>query len=439
MQDKEIHIDKKFTDRAWKDMRSRLDDEMPTGKRRRRFAWWWWPIGLAVVATGLAYVWYASTPIPGPAPSDKPAALERVPADLSKTQQPVAEALPASPSNVPSEQAELSFPGTSQQQPPPSIAAQHASTAKALASKKPNLEMDAQMPGYQQKLLNAIQLSAETFPLAKSEEAGLAEQQPPLRMAEYLSNPALAMLDNPAHFEGKLLEKPIRHPSPVGLSAYAGGMAAPSSAANGLEAGLMAGLPIGHSRFSVEGGAGYALVQQPLYIVVSQGADPTTIPTNETADEVFVSIADAEKVSPLEASFNSVTRARESLQMHYANFPLQIRYKVSPRWGLYGGANFGILLASTPGFTGGGLLNGFGRKLSDEYDVSVAEASKNSTVTLSRYDLSATGGLFYQLSRRLSLHARYQAGLLDLIKSNKEKEYNRFFHLTLRYQLVGKN
>ena len=105
MQDKRIHIDKKFMDQSWAEMRKQLDLEMPVpGQQRRRFGWWWFGlVGLLLVSAGAgaAFVVWG----------------KKAPATAVKTAQPIATGASIQPTSgavSESPAMEVEIPNTSQ-------------------------------------------------------------------------------------------------------------------------------------------------------------------------------------------------------------------------------------------------------------------------------------------------------------------------------------
>ncbi|MCC6725732.1 MAG: hypothetical protein IT258_14580 [Saprospiraceae bacterium] len=60
MQDNRTHIDEKFINHAWGEMRKQLDQELPvnTEQKRRPFTFWWLT-GLLLLVAGFGYYAYA--------------------------------------------------------------------------------------------------------------------------------------------------------------------------------------------------------------------------------------------------------------------------------------------------------------------------------------------------------------------------------------------
>ena len=439
MQDKDLHINKKFTDRAWADMRRLLDEELPTTERRRRFGWWWVLFGLAAfLVTGTAAVLYFSkkqNQQTAPVKIDQPVAFENkahpATATLAKptpTTENTAAGSPVASLHAPSAPGSTHLPSAKTTPSAPALGDAPAHpTAKSIEKSLANAEDSSKLP-----VLEAV-ASLEN----KEKEVAHGIERT-LLPAEKIPGLNLAGLDYEATLNSMLKTPAPKKACPIELSAYVGGLAAPLSPASGADAGLAIGLPLGNSRFTLEGGPEYAFVQQPLYLVVAQ-SPVTNMGPASLEEEVFVSV-DNEKISTESSqSYNSVTRVSESLQMHYANFPLSLKYKASPRISFHGGMNLGILLASSPGYTNGGVLRNLSDKnLADEYNIN-ADQLRNSGISLSRFDFSATGGARYRLNYRLELDFQYRLGMRDLILSNTEKEYNRFFNLSLHYRLLGKN
>jgi hypothetical protein len=446
MQDKDLHINKKFTDRAWADMRRLLDEELPSTERRRRFGWWWVLFGLAAfLTTGTAAVLYFSKKnqsLPSaPVKIDQPVALEnkaqQATATLAQpTQSTESTATGSTAASIHAPQAGDPTTGTEGAARPgktgPSAKALRGVGLPQPAGKSIEKSFDMPENNSEPTILETMEALVD---IEKEASEGMGH---PLLPAEKIPGRKLASLDYEATFDSKLNVPSPPKSAPIELSAYMGGLATPLNKANGADAGIAIGLPLGKSRFTLEGGPEYAFVQQPLFVLVAQS--PANLePSFVGEEEVIVSVNNEKISTESSQSYNSVTRVSESLQMHYANFPLSLKYKASPRISFHGGMNLGILLASSPGYTNGGVLRNLSDKnLADEYNIN-ADQLRSSGISLSGFDFSATGGVRYRLNYHLELDFQYRLGMRDLILSNTEKEYNRFFNLSLHYRLLGKN
>ncbi|MEK7256221.1 MAG: outer membrane beta-barrel protein [Bacteroidota bacterium] len=452
MQDKLPHIDRKFTDRAWGEMRQMLDREMPTERRRRVFFWWWLvPVGLVLGFAAWGFLKNnnskpAAPPAVAPTQpiADKPSLM---PADANSTASSESTIHQESPGNI-SQATNPKTPGTFQQTTEKKMAApsfrDKQFPKETTASHVSNLS-DAKIPSGNDLPRN---IGDKEVGIAKVESSNISEMpaQRQMDLPVKLPQNAWAELSHSAKTPSLLLpdfqqnrlpttpaalELPVKkaETNPSSLAFYAGGMAAGGSPANGLAMGSMAIIPLKNSKLSLEGGLGYALVQQPLSVQVNLDAQ---LGTADNEDELLYSIRTnfGSKSAP-ENAYSS-TNYSTGLQLHYLQTPLLVNYALGTKISVQGGAVVGLLINTAKGFDQQIQLDAGGN------DPIVNEADSSVKIPLSRFDLAATGGLSWKFLPALALDFKYQFGMKDLLKSNGIGDYNRLFQLSLRYEVKSK-
>lgn len=435
MQDNPLHIDKKFTDQAWGEMRKLLDEEMPTGKRRRRFGWWWFLLALGIATTAGAFYLLShseeaqapvrSAPVASPEKqSDTPAVSNEKPSDTAS------EAVTFTEGKI-----EKKGPGI---------------TSAKGANAKPEPQSSANQTQAQTQTQNTDnQFLTEILPLTDNPTAEYSEPVLSPTVAENsvseitVLEPTVPQLGKPDLLaclpltklptnaaESPSLKVETMKKARVNWSAFTSAFTAPNSNANGLAAGLLASAPLKKSNLSIEAGLGYTYFQQPLVAVGEEdgsgGFDPNATPTItedngrvtfENNDENYLSQAVAE------ANF-SAFRIAQGLDLHYLQVPLEATYRWK-RLRVIGGMNTGLLLRSKSDFTNGGLF----------FDSFSKDRSGGSGVTVKAVDFAGVGGLGYDISPRIGIDLKYRAGITDLLPDNDSKDRNRFLQLSVRYRI----
>ncbi len=436
MLDKQVHIDEKFTGRAWREMSRMLDLEMPaqTGKQRRRLGFWWFAVfGLLLLMAGAGLVFFGKkAPATAAVPTQPVAGAMFTPpigAEAPKPTTPdAAKRLPgeAEPSVLPSKPASdfvvENALSPKNAKPEPALATQE----KAIANQPILTKTNPPSNDF------ASQKLAATLPVAPTLEAISTADHEPFSFVKTttpapLETTGLRQFDrpeNPAPTIATTLKNPFR--SGWGLALQGGGMAAVTSPANGLSLEMIAAKSLKNSKLSVEIGLGYSFIQQPLSVVVNEAT------ANDSLRAIVYGTANGADLA-LEENSGIQTRYSEGLKLHYATFPVQFSYRIGSRFSVKVGLQPGLLLSSQSDFVNGGLL---WSKSSASFDSSSASSSNFEVSTI---DLAATGGIGFQVSPLVSLQAGYKFGVLDVLPGNHSGDFNRLVHASVRYNLKGKN
>lgn len=423
-------IDKKLTNHAWGEMQKLLDQEMPVAKRRRRFAWWWMALGFAlVVATGAAAFFLDRSG------TEAQPSAEVAPMVAESTQQPEQQAAATG----------FSEGKMTEARPPNAISSDTASTAKAKSGAPQMAPTPEPQAAAKEASGQEAPFFAEKTTESESTPAPVPSEASPVR-PELLAPGALGLLAiQPLPIEQQDLPAAnveFALPHRVVLTAQASAFTAPNSGARGLGAGLLATLPLGKSRFSIETGLAFNYLQQPLFIVADEGStdiDPTTLDpifqyndTRITFENSAVSNFDA-----LSEQNQSSIRLKNRLDLYYLRLPVEVSYR-SNRLRATVGMNTGLLLVSSSDFTTGGLLLfNKNNRLDRSTGGSGIFADLSEKIKVRTLDLAAVGGLGYDLSPTLGIDLRYRLGLTDVLPDNNAKDFNRFVQLSLRYRIGG--
>jgi len=423
MQDKQVHIDEKFTDQAWDEMRKMLDQELPVKRQRRRFAWWWFTLLVGGTLLGGTLLWRSQ---------------EQQPEPLQPTQnQPVASAtLP--PVKEESSDFEATTSALSNEVSEPDQTARivaekpstFSNTKKPVRSAKLKTKLSSTLPAtapHQFVAENSIQ---------SSESIAKIEQQKQVENAAYRAfeqnlMPVLPTKTFDRQSQANKAVKPfLKQCQTCNFALQVSALTLPNFTSGGASVDFLAEKRLFGEKLKLGVGLGYTYLRQPIYTGISYGFSSATSDTlgkviyananNGAADELF---------DPAFSNFQS-----QVLQLHYLQMPVQISYQLTRRFSVNAGGAIGLLLSSKSEYVNNGVLNDL-TNLGRAESKYLAGAAK-SNITL--FDFSLFGGLGCQLTKKASLHLDYVHGVKDVITLNRTNDVNRTLKLGLRYQLCGK-
>ncbi len=432
MQDKSVHINKKMTDRGWGEMSKLLDQEMPTaGQKRRRFVWLFLLLGLAVgLASGVFVVKYFTQTKTQPVETNIPIAAEEA------GEPGIRDAASLQP------QADAENPG--QQMPETAsggsgISSKTTRPVAAAVVRQGKVESDAaHLPPavFEKNQQAGLAIQAKQVDAEKQQVASLqAPASGTLAKVEKLEKLPLEQLPVTEHAAPFVNTDPISG-RPAGWAVYHSGLTAPGAGAGGLAAGLVKSSIVKNSNFTLEGGVGYAYLQQPISVIFT--SDIGTVSTSSTFNSFSTVLGDARIENKVGATASAAKLLR-TLQLHYLEVPLAASYRISPRLSLKGGLNAAVLLSSSSDYTTGGIFNRSFDLASIEEDQTEASFDYNGeqpSAELNQLDLAATAGLDVRMTPRLGVGLGYQFGVVDLIPDNGAGDFNRMVRVTLRYNLT---
>ena len=435
MQDNRLNISQKMTGQGWAEMSKLLDLEMPVPEKgKRRFGWWWLALGLSIgLASGVFAVKYFTQ-------------TEEQPVDLGV---PVA-VVPGAANSIAAEENGMQASEDNSMVPLTAETAKKAAKGSDFSSKKPVTPP----PSATQE--NAITQDVKSSSSITFEKNTLTV--PSVEMQPVIEKSSNAEPQNPAVVRAAVAEKiamvsvkplPIpENPAPGVPSEsktarqgrwalYGSGMSSPDANSSGMAAGLMKSLALKKSRFSLEGGIGYAYMQQPLSVIFTSEEGSIAAATTFTD---FNTVLGDTRIASGPNAYSNAAKLLKKLQLHYLEVPLAVSCRITPRFSLKGGVNAAILLNSSSDYTTGGIFSG-GFNLSslqkDEAEASFDFNGEQPSAKLNHFDLAAAAGFDYRISTRLAAGLGYQFGLLDLIPDNGAGDFNRLFRVTLRYNLTS--
>lgn len=433
MQDKPIHITKKMTDQGWREMSKLLDSEMPAPEKpNRRFGWWLLFLGLAIgLGSGIFIVKYFTRSELQPAEKSIPVAAASENGDKTAKN-----AIPSVDNAVAGQAAgTVAAESTSPVKTPQNTGrtpvirnekTQHNPARKAIALTE-------------LKESGTIVLSSGTPAEHSTENKSSAEVHTGYRELPSASNLAYLPVRPLEVSADELPEVDVLFPevSNNSLVIYGSGLSSPANSAGGLAAGLLKTSDLKDSRFSLEGGIGYAYIQQPISVIFS--SQPGSVSVNSTFTEFKTVLGDAEIANSVNASGNAA-KLLKKLQLNYLEVPLAVNYRLTSRCNLKSGLNAGVLLSSSSDYTTGGIFSSSRNDnslLMDEAEASFDYSGEEPSVRLNYFDLAASAGIDFKITNHIGAGIGYQFGLLDLIPDNGTGDFNRMMRISLRYTLAG--
>jgi hypothetical protein len=436
MQDKDIHISKKFTNRAWGEMRKLLDEEMPaqdTG--RRRVGWWFLFIGLTAGLAGGMVLYNFYTKKTPSSPSSTPTEQKKLDIPVAGITTPRNEISIAAPANEP----KIGDKSFAKEPSARHIASNTAEKPDAVSTQK-TFSHEGILPSSL-----SVQIVPNTLSPSTEESAMLAENNqlkvapeastpnPPVDLTQL---PGLELLPLP---DGKAFSFAATLPNgrPFTWTAFGSGITGLTEQANGLAAGVLATRRVNDSRFSIESGLGYAFIQQPLTILFTASAvsTPNSPAPGFNDYQAFLGESSINKQSGHQGY--AAARLVKSLNLHYVNLPLAVNYRMTPAFRVQGGLNVGVLVYNSSNFATGGIWNRQSESITlDEQEAKALGQSGNiAPAHLRNLDFAAVAGIGYRLTSRLDVNLQYQAGLTDIIPDNQSGDHNRLLRFSLLYLL----
>lgn len=434
MQDKPVHITKKMTDKGWSEMNRLLDAEMPApASRRRRLGWWFLLLGLIIgLVSGVLIVRYLNRPDVPLVDTNTPiAAVPQVNKDLEQNH----EILPAGASV-----ADPAIAGNNLQEVEVQLPSKSAGKSKQILFNHDMAEKSvSSLSMISDKSLETVQTLPGNVNSPDTENKLSSAHPPAVNRATDAASLAILsvrQLDIPEKVIA-VDRKTFPETGSNSLIIYGSGLTAPGNLATGVAGGLLKNTTLKNSRFSVEGGVGYAYIQQPISVIFS--SQPGSVSVNSTFTEFKTLLGDAE-IARSAASAGNAAKLLKKLQLHYLEIPVALKYRLTPRLNLTSGLNAGILLNSSSDYTTGGIFSAPvnpNNLVQDEAEASFDYSGEEPTVRLNYFDLAANAGVDFRISKRLETSLGYQFGMLDLIPDNGAGDFNRAVRVTLRYSLAG--
>ncbi len=433
MQDNNTHKDKNFTDRAWREMHALLDQEMPVKDKKRRFAFWWYAGGIAVAAS-LVGLWLINFPQENTAGLNENIAIEKTNENTSHSVQKKKQSMIAENTANNKPRIKKSNFNTNKNNghkidlnKNKNIALVEKPTPQIATSAQPDKTKGQFDFTKKNKTHNE-----DLIPKNKNKIPGLITFLP----VKKIENDNIAKPEIQVGFDSK---------KRYGLIAQGSAYFRIGNSAGGLGATLLADIPVGKNNFSIEAGLGYAYISQPLSYLIETREDSNSGSGTSLIEAITEVAYSSSTLASFDMSTNnfpgpflgSRTERFDRLDMHYLQLPAMLSYRAK-RMRFSAGAQAGLLLAASGGQFDGSIFKRAGSS-TDQFipigqnTVSSPESNRNKS-DLSYFDLSAIVGVGYDFSPKYGLNLSYNTGLVDVIKSNSIKDYNRFFQLSMRYK-----
>lgn len=426
MRRKHNDIDKAFTDRAWSEMKALLDREMPVENKREKPVFWWWLFGalFAGLIIGGLGVWYVANGAgnESSSPSEKPVEEHLPPLAPVAAIGQAAASQPAATFTEGKNGPEKSKSDEHTQPAPPKIA-QQANTLYAAAEEttwplEPATERSQHAA--ESKIESTPSRKTALFPGTLLGLAALRELRPSAQQAPAPSIPE----GNQSNLKIKSFYFAAQH------SVTAGGY--------GFAAGIQRHFPVGHSRWMLSLGAGYAYLQRPLFIRQTDTLGTNSALQTGQTEYSFEELNQDELFLTTEAV---LTLRQQDLAMHYLELPLSVSRSFSRRFGMVAGLTPSVLLATAPDLASGGLFRAGSnfKATEDMAPGNPAEANDSATlVPVSGFDLKLNGGMYYRIRPAWKLALTYEHGLVDVLEGNDTKEFHRLLRFGVHYTPSGK-
>ena len=455
MQDKDLHVDKKFTDQAWIKMESLLDQELPvtSDKRKRPIVLWMSEaVGLVALSIGMYFVVNLGNPDIKTKNGVELIAKEKE--GLSSTITLEANSI-NNTTTFSDNVNDISSPllttrnkenrGTLERKASQtSIKSNTGNTVdenKLLISNKQLTSLDS---------INNFKKNSEKNDFSEELKQTINDEKLVYHNDFSTKNP-IDKLENkiinklnfsptiyPVHLSKKT-QKSIRQ------SVFASTMFAPESKTNGLNIGYLRNIKTSRRGLELQAGVSYKYLAQPIEYTFAEisftGGQTGTPERLDLLYDISFSGSNNSKFLDSNGSFENYDPSPSNdiainrLKLHYLSVPVQLNLRKG-RFSLSGGLQGGILLLASNNSFDGGLLKISGSGNNEDLfyaNASSVTANNLPNPKLSIFDLSGTLGTGFNLSENVGLQLSYIHGFKDIIKQNSKKDHNRLFQVSMKY------
>lgn len=438
------HLDDKYIDQAWEQMRHLLDQEMPVQEKRRRGAFWWWLLPLLLLFAG-GTGWWLWERQPAQEPQNKElqlnAAPER-PVANADTQQPEHEAQSEDETHSLENQVantESAAISAMQRQPEKATSAKNTSNfirknradkTAAISSTNGIAQDEVPALGDSQVFENKIITSAEST----KDEVAAAEpsQQPkPPFTTQSLNIIAPQLLPVPAA-DLEVVPQLTNRRELFRWGVEGGTLTRTFDNLDGIFGGVIAEFPLRGRVLHLRSGLHYSAYR---FDIESQ----SDIARSESADNPQSGSGFGTNADP-----NAVSRINFDILAQQIALPVVLVYQPARKWGIELGADFSYLMAATSMTSSEALVTlDSGGNTSFNPDQSTANRFVNSLYgdsnqdidlnQLNRWGIAASAGVVYYPADKWGVRLHYQYGFTDLLKSTDFQSFDRDLRLSVLY------
>lgn len=468
MQDKDLHTDKNFTDRAWKEMQFLLDKEMPVEEKNKKRPVLFWLSGISGIAALLAGIYFFS--------------LSENTIDNSigknETWATVGDAMDNESSPMQKDKNIL-VNKTDENNSTLKSADDKSTNYNKINSRKTieksNSEIEHQQAiAIKKSILNSnkkLGLISKTNnqinPITTTDISKSATELPQNNIAENRPKKTIILETTipPIHLNSinkieQLTLQEIKRPNkinPISLKGtklknnhentlFASNLFMVGSRSHGLSVGYLRNIKTINNNWNVNAGISYKYLAQPIeYTLTEASIDTSGLGSNEFKNDFLIEVGYGNTTTsrlldnngdPSENSNGSSDIPFNKLKMHYLTIPVNIQYRKNRFW-LSGGIQASLLLVAKNSSLTGGIAKEIGLTSDSSeanfYNTINAGRTNPSIPDLSNFDFSTTLGIGYSLTKNLDMHFSYLHGLKDIIKNNLNKDYNRHFQFSMQY------
>ena len=470
MQDKRLHINKKFTDRAWSEMKHLLDQELPTDEKRNKRPLIWWYTGAAVLAASVVafFILFNFN-----TPQNNPENFQNTPAVISEYDQKNnieinenklmnarndieinknkstndQNNIETKINNYP-KKAAINFNENKNNIKKEKIIYENPTNSnfknniKNTTENPSNIIIEKNIPqkeiiiaGVEQQSTEQKYLSEKNSPNKKNDP--ITTQTPNRHDIGHLTQLPLKKLDNPTHSKPPIVPTKKFSKSP-GLVAYSSSIFNFGRGTNGFDAGVLKKIEFKNKKWWLETGLGYSNLTQSLSYVIEQEVNPASMEAFEVVTDYTYGTNESREDNNGGFSNNQpsliLRNSLEKLKLHYLNIPILMNRKFG-RFFISSGIHTDVLLYASNGNTSGGFLQSLNDNKNENADLAPSNhfADRINSEPYANFDFSGIIGGGFAFNKNVSAKISYHHGLKDVLKNNFDEDFNRYFQFTLRY------
>jgi|GEM_PF-4672819 len=483
MQDNFKNIDKKFTDRAWREMRSLLEKEMPA-EPKGRLGWKRYALLLLLLGLGIGLGFGLKTMIP----------FSKRNQVIVKTSSPLAgKAKEEKGQESGLNTSELSLPETPQITKEGAFKKEGLSKGEFLKKEEAVLKGNSISKSWKKKETNAEKVAEVGSGFLKNELSRRAsghsfreknnvqkneiqpqktlsqELNPPLEKAAGSQSSEVDPEQTLEHVNLKInslellplevLELAKRKPialnipiktkksfatklHPDALAATIGGLLHPTRDLSGFSAGLLLDYHLKNPKWTFQTGLQYAFLHRN--ILDGKGAPGQAVfdaleSSGFDLDNPVVDTLGTMSTGNPSLSVGDLENLPSTIHLHYLQLPFSMAYRPNAKIRLQGGLTFSLLMLASKS-TSGGVFNRSTAIVQESFSPTSNASSTNfrsfieqGVYPIRKIDVSSNLGIGYFPVPEFGINFRYNLGLVNYLKLPGLSAYNRSFQLSLIY------